>query len=274
MTADGAGANAQALLVPGGQIVSAITETVSDVRQRRRVLVTGASGSIGTVVCAALGRRWEIHAADLRPGPGVEPLDVSDPAQCSAAVDGMDAVVHLAANPSPEATWEELYAPNVQGTYFLAAAAREQGVPRLVLASSLQAVSAIPNTLQRRTSDAPRPANLYGATKAWAEAIGSWVASTSQTSVVALRIGHYGAEPPSGDEASPRNLAAWLSPRDAAELVRAAVEAEVSGLTVVNGVSANRYRAAELDEQADQIGYQPIDDTWRSTTAGSTERPA
>ena len=114
-----------------------------------------------------------------------------------------------------------------------------------MLASSQQAVSAYPDTLQRRAEDPPRPANLYGATKAWAEALGSWVASTSDTSVVALRIGYFAEHPPTGDLATPRNLAAWLSHDDAAELIRAAVEADVTGLTVVNGISANRYRAGD-----------------------------
>ena len=46
--------------------------------------------------------------------------------------------------------------------------------------------------------DPPRPANLYGATKAWAEALGGWVTATSHTSVVALRIGYFSEQPPAG----------------------------------------------------------------------------
>jgi nucleoside-diphosphate-sugar epimerase len=115
---------------------------------------------------------------------------------------------------------------------------------------------------QVRSSDPPRPANLYGATKGWAEAVGSWVAATSSTSVIALRIGFFGSEPPSGQEATPRNLAAWLSHRDGAELVRAAVEGPVDGFSVVNGVSANRYRKAAYGPAEISIGYRPVDDAW------------
>jgi hypothetical protein len=42
-----------------------------------------------------------------------------------------------------------------------------------------------------------------------------------------------------------RELSAWLSPRDAAELVRAAVEAVGFIFVVANGISANRYRRAD-----------------------------
>jgi uronate dehydrogenase len=171
-------------------------------------------------------------------------------------------VVHLAANPDPVADWDALREPNVEGAYAVAAAARECGVRRLVLASSLQATSGYPQTRQRRAEDAPRSANLYGATKAWAEALGGWVAATSGTSVVALRIGYFSERPPAGDEATPANLSAWLSHGDCVRLIQAAVEANREGFVVVNGISANRYRVAELAEAEREIGYQPTDDTW------------
>ena len=241
-----------------------MTAGMPPVTDKPRVLITGAAGAIGAAVTARLGDRWRLRATDLHAGEGIDALDVTDADACHAAFAGLDAVVHLAGNPSPDAIWSQLLGPNVTGAYVVAAAARDCAVPRLVLASSQQAVSAYPDTLQRRASDAPRPANLYGATKAWAEALGSWVASSSDTSVVALRIGYFAEHPPVGDLATPRNLAAWLSHTDAAELIRAAVEADVTGLTVVNGISANRYRHATLEETQHLLGYRPVDDSWAS----------
>ncbi len=228
----------------------------------RFVVVTGAAGRIGTVVLDKLASRWRIRATDLEPAGGIEALDVTNFERCLAVFGGADAVVHLAANPNPHAEWSALSGPNVEGAYAVAAAARECGVRRLVLASSVQAVSAYPETLQRRVRDAPRAANLYGATKAWAEALGGWVAASSCTSVVALRIGYFSERPPAGDQATPRNLSAWLSHGDCVRLIQAAVESEHDGFVVVNGISANRYRCAELGEAERQIGYAPIDDTW------------
>jgi nucleoside-diphosphate-sugar epimerase len=214
------------------------------------------------VVVDGLSSQWQINATDLRPGARVEPLDVTDFESCVVSFRSADAVVHLAANPAPDADWDALRGPNVEGAYTVAAAARECGVRRLVLASSLQAVSGYPQALQRRADDAPRAANLYGATKAWAEALGGWVAATSRTSVVALRIGYFSEHPPNGDEATPTNLSAWLSPGDCTRLIRAAVESDHAGLLVVSGISANRYRIAELGEAERQIGYAPVDDSW------------
>lgn len=235
---------------------------MSELIDRPRVLVTGAAGAIGSVVTERLKERWRLRATDLRPAPGVEGLDVTDADACRAAFTGLHAVVHLAGNPDPSASWSQLYGPNVAGAYVVVAAARDCAVPRLVLASSQQAVSAYPDVLQRRAEDPARPANLYGATKAWAEALGSWVAASSETTVVALRIGYFAQHPPTGEAATPRNMAAWLSHRDCAELIRAAVEADVTGLTVVNGVSANRHRHATLGEAEQLLGYRPLDDAW------------
>jgi nucleoside-diphosphate-sugar epimerase len=231
---------------------------------KRVVVVTGAAGAIGTLVVSRLGERWRIRATDIRSAAGIEHLDVIDVDRCRAMFEGADAVVHLAANPDPTAEWSELQGPNVVGAYAVGAAARDCGVGRLVLASSLQTGMAYPHTRQRRAEDAPRPANLYGATKAWAEALGSWIAATSDTSVVALRIGLFSERPPTGDHGTPDNVSAWLSHGDCVRLIQAAVETERVGLTVVNGISANRYRIAELGDAEREIGYAPIDDAWET----------
>ncbi|MDQ3506210.1 MAG: NAD(P)-dependent oxidoreductase [Actinomycetota bacterium] len=227
----------------------------------RRVVMTGAAGLIGTTVTPYLDQRWDLHLTDLKSGRATG-LDITDGDACRAAFADADAVIHLAADPNPDASWEALLAPNVVGAYQVAQAARDCGVRRLVLASSLQAMLGYPEHMQVRAEDPPRPANLYGATKAWIEALGAWVANTSSTSVVALRIGYFAVRPPAGDGTTPRDLAAWLSPRDCSELLRAAVEAEVAGFVVANGVSANRYRKAEPGDSSGRLGYRPSDDAW------------
>lgn len=243
----------------------------------RRVVMTGAAGRIGRAVSAALGGRWDLLRTDrssalegaevVEAVDGVEVLDVTDLDACRAAFAGADAVVHLAANPSPDATFDDLLAPNLVGVHAVATAAAAAGVRRLVLASSLHAVSAVPASVQRRVDDQPRPGNLYGATKAWSEAVGAVTAATTATTVVALRIGYFHDDPPppDGDQVE---RTAWLSPRDAAELVRAAVEADlvpgVDGFVVANGVSANRHNAADLEQTRRTLGYAPVDDAWAS----------
>jgi len=234
----------------------------------RKVVMTGASGHIGRVIVPLLPQDWEIRRTDLTAHEGISALDVSDLGACREAFAGADAVVHLAAVSDPSASWDELLPSNVVGVYQVAQAVADCGVRRLVLASSLHAVSGTPDENQSRASDAPRPGNLYGATKAWAEAVGAWLAATGSASVVAVRIGNFAEARPNpaapDRERSTWLRSAWLSPRDAAQLIRAAVEADGFDFLVANGISANRYRVADLQVTMQQLGYRPLDDAWQT----------
>jgi nucleoside-diphosphate-sugar epimerase len=235
------------------------------VQTPRHVVVTGAAGRIGRAIVPLLPTDWKLRRTDLTTGDGINALDVTDLEACRNAFIGADAVVHLAAVPDPAASWEELLPSNVLGVHQVAQAAADCDVPRLVLASSLHAVSAMPDGSQSRAGDAPRPGNLYGATKAWAEAVGAWLAATTSTSVVALRIGYFAEARPDPAAISDRDRCAWLSRRDAAELIRAAVEAEGLDFVVANGISANRYRVADLQTTIQYLGYRPLDDAWSTS---------
>ena len=227
-------------------------------------MLTGADGRIGRAILPLLPAAWDVLRTDLKGSSEVAALDVTDPDACRRVFAGADAVVHLGAVPDPEAPWERLLPANVLGAYHVADAAAGCGVRRLVLASSLHAVSAVPVHTQARAMDPPRPANLYGATKAWAEALGAWVAATTPTSVVAMRIGYFAEQRPDPETVPAKEVSAWLSPRDAAELVRASVEADGFTFLVANGISANRYRRADLSDTLQRLNYQPVDDAWSS----------
>ena len=80
--------------------------------------------------------------------------------------------------------------------------------------------------------------------------------------MVALRIGYFAEERPDPDEVTPFERAAWLSARDAAELIRAAVEAEGVDFVGADGIAANRYARAEVGRTVRALGYRPVDDAW------------
>ena len=54
---------------------------------------------------------------DLKGSSEVAALDVTDPGACRRVFAGADAVVHLAAVPDPEGSWERLLPANVLGAY-------------------------------------------------------------------------------------------------------------------------------------------------------------
>lgn len=167
----------------------------------RPILLTGAAGSIGTAFRLAHGQDYRFRLADLEtgalsdtPGNGHEVirLDVSDPAACHAACAGIETVVHLAADPRPDAPWESLLANNIQGVVNICEAAVAAGCQRVVFASSAHAVGAYPPELRLADDAPPRPGNLYGASKVFGEGVLSAYA-TRGLSGIAIRIGAYDA---------------------------------------------------------------------------------
>jgi nucleoside-diphosphate-sugar epimerase len=105
------------------------------------VLVTGASGLLGGAVARVLVARGEdVRTLQRRPSgiTGASDLagSVTDPDAVRRAVDGVDAVVHLAARVSLAGPREEFDAVNIGGTTTLLDAAERAGVRRFVQVSS------------------------------------------------------------------------------------------------------------------------------------------
>ena len=115
-----------------------------------RIVVTGASGNVGTALLRRL-RDHDVVGVCRRPPGGAEPyagvrwvsLDLAAPSPDLAPVfEGADAVVHLAWGFQPSHDIDYLERLGVGGTRAVVAAAREAGVPHLVHMSSLGAYSA------------------------------------------------------------------------------------------------------------------------------------
>ena len=106
-----------------------------------KILLVGAAGFVGRAAMEVLGAEHEVIAFDVNPVPGAERAivgDVTDYASIKAAVGGMDAVVNVSMAPMHmhAANHPGLFDINVRGFYQLLTAAQEQGVKRIVHASS------------------------------------------------------------------------------------------------------------------------------------------
>ena len=236
------------------------------------VLITGAAGRLGRALVADLGDELELRLLDRRPAddlPGLIAGDVTDPAALDRAMAGVEAVVHLAGDPRPAATWPELRGPNIDGAYEVLAAAVRHGVERVVFASSNRAVEAasplrgvpLPRGGQMTVDRLVAPDSLYGVSKAFGEALAAQMAHAHGLRVVSLRLGSVDPEPEPTVADKPRAWALWLSRRDLAGLVRAALRAEWEGAQVVYACSANTRRWWDLDHTERVLGYRPVDDS-------------
>jgi uronate dehydrogenase len=237
-------------------------------RQGRRILLTGAAGRIGQAFWRARPDRSGLRLADLALGgladagadAEVMALDIRDAEACLRACAGIDTVVHLAADPSPQADFMSSLLPvNIVGSYNLFTAARAQGCRRFIYASSAQAVEGYALDVQVQEQMAPRPKNLYGASKAFGEALAALFAQDGAMVTVALRIANL-AEFAPGQQHSARDVAAFISERDMVQLLERCIEAELSGFHVVHGVSDNRYKRLAIDQTRRLLGYRPADD--------------
>ncbi|KAF4410718.1 NAD-dependent epimerase/dehydratase family protein [Streptomyces lycii] len=231
----------------------------------RTVLLTGAAGGLGTLMRELLPPYgYELRLLDAVPLPDAPAdgsaitADLADTQALRDAVRGVDAIVHLAGI-SLESTFDKILAANIQGTYNLYEAAREEGVRRVVFASSNHAVGYTPRPAspgELIPVDTPRrPDTFYGLSKCFGEDLASLYWDRHGIETVSIRIGSCFPEPK-----TVRMLSLWMSPADGARLLHASLTAEDVGHTVVYGSSANTRLWWDLSS-ARALGYEPQDDS-------------
>lgn len=237
---------------------------------RRKVLVTGAAGRIGTAFRQQYGDRYQFRLVDQKPveDPGGHETWSADLVQLDEArkaCAGIDTIIHLAADPSPRATFYDTLLPlNIQMTYNMFHAAVEQGCRRLIFASSIHAVNAYPLDVQIHPDDPIRPGDLYGVTKCFGEALCSYYAHREGLSCIAIRIGAFGTPERLADSDDSRMLALWVSHRDLSQLLMRCVDApDDLRYLVVQGVSDNQLKRMDISNAREVLGYAPEDNAFQ-----------
>ncbi|WP_150306519.1 NAD-dependent epimerase/dehydratase family protein [Planctomonas psychrotolerans] len=224
--------------------------------------ITGATGRIGTALRSLLAAPDRtLRLIDVVEPDGVDPereefasVSIEDERSMHRALQGADALVHLAGFPS-EREWQDILETNISGTYVALEAAQEAGVRNVFLASSIHAVGAATlGDVAGVREPNPRPDTFYGVSKATMEALGAVFATRHDMSIVSARICHFSDVP----DGSGRDLQLWVSPGDIARLVEATVALDRPGHTVVWAVSRNG--AAWLSPEAgESIGFVAVD---------------
>jgi nucleoside-diphosphate-sugar epimerase len=183
--------------------------------------------------------------------------DLTDREVLAGAVQGVDAIVHLAGDPRPSAEWDELEPTNVDAFAALLGAAARQGVDRVVYASSVHAMGQYESSGQVPINPrwAPAPCCAYGATKAFDEAIARVYGDRSPVRTIGLRLGATVPVPTRRSQ-----LSAWLGPEDLRQLVLRALDADVR-VGVYAGISANTQTRWDLSTARDELGYVPVLDS-------------
>jgi nucleoside-diphosphate-sugar epimerase len=260
-----------------------------------KVLVTGAYGLVGYISYARLAQqpdRYDAFALARRSQPSsrlarlpsspIPPCklivaDLTDLAAVQRAVEGIDVVVHMAADPSGEHGFESILSSNIVGVYNVLEASRLAGVKRVVVASSIQVVHGYKDIEPFKSlwdgdvshltpsdvrpimhTDPVRSPNVYAASKVWAEQLAHAYSQRHGLSCICLRIGWV---PP--EDRPPRAMArsVWCSHRDIAQIVELCVSAPATvHYDIFFGLSNNTYLWADIEHARRVLGYQPQDD--------------
>jgi nucleoside-diphosphate-sugar epimerase len=246
---------------------------------KRKVLVTGGAGLIGSIIIDKLGDKYEFLSLDLREARDVSSTvaNLSDLEAIAPAFDGIDTVVHLAADRSPSGSWESILKNNFIATYNVFEASKRAGVKRVIFASSNHAEGGY-------YLDAPwkhvrdgnfhlleqgnyelitekhvvRPDSYYGVAKAYGEALGSYYSDFHGLSSFHLRIGWVivGDDPTFSAYA----LSLWLSHRDTAQIIDRCISAPKSHrYDIFNATSDNTWKIFSIDHAKKALGYKPED---------------
>jgi len=157
----------------------------------KKVLVTGAAGDVGSVLLPQLRKRFDATGFDLRPHPGGKQGDLTDYDAVYAALDGVEAVVHMAVLlPGRSGRDGDYVDANIKATTVLLQAAAARKVKRFVYCSTVWASGhGSTEPYQPIDEDIPcAPVCIYGQTKLLGESMAEWSARMSGMETVVIRF--------------------------------------------------------------------------------------
>jgi len=230
-----------------------------------RVLITGAAGFIGRHLSRGLEADHELRLGDITNSdrdPRHVQLDVTKPAEVAAAMQGVDAVIHLAVASGHEGEYEDdafnqlRFDVNVKGTCNVLEAARRASVRRFVYTSSLMVVWGYEPPHEVAADALPRPIGTYALTKQMGELLCQYYARSFGLSVVCLRI----PKPVDLDDSNVRRWPIrpqWLAFPDLIQAYRLALATPGNDFEIVTIVGESSRRRWDLGKAATLLGYQP-----------------
>ena len=239
----------------------------------KKIVLTGAAGRLGSYLREPLLKLAdELVSSDilenigtLYPNETYVSADLSNLPDMIKLLKDADMVVHFGAI-GDEAPFDQILQSNIVGAYNIWEAAYQNKVKRVVYASSIHAVG-----MHKKTdfigTDAPhRPDTYYGLAKCFAEDLASLYWDKRGIESVCMRI--LSCSP----VANPRAIGSWQSYDDLILLVEKSITTQVTGFSVIYGVS-NNDRKTVNNINASHIGYLPKDNAEKYANKIFTEEP-
>jgi len=241
----------------------------------KRLLITGAAGNLGTIARNALGHVAQTlrisDIADMGEAALNEEIvtcDLTDKDAVETLVRGCDGILHLGGCRN-ENTWTKVRNANIDAVFNLYEAARKNGHPRILYASSNHAIGCYRQNERLDASSPTRPDGLYGVSKVFGETLARMYFDKFGIETASVRIGSCFAEP-----RNHRMLSTWLSPADFLRLIECVFRVPVLGCPIIYGVSNNDASWWNNDSVA-YLGWQPQDNAerFRAALDATVDRP-
>lgn len=236
--------------------------------------ITGAAGHIGQVLMKGLTDLYKLKPFVLEPAlfPSTA-VDLSDQEKIKGIFAGLDAVIHLAADPNPSAVWESIRKNNIEATYQVFEECVRSKVKRIIFASTNHVqhgntLMTTPETLDpnkkllMKLTDPPNPDSLYAVSKLFGEHAGKLYSEKYGLEFVGLRIGWTIKEDDPtvkrGTLAEDYIRAMFLSQKDCVQAFQRALEIGTKYM-LAYAVSNNNRRVFDLTETIKNLGFHPQD---------------
>jgi uronate dehydrogenase len=264
-----------------------------------KILITGANGNIGKKLQLHFSRSdsdFSIICVDrVEPEKGSEynknyhQIDLSHWSEDLVSVmQGVDAIIHLAADPHENKSWDELLESNLDATFNLFTAATLTKVPRVILASSNHVMGGYrtergvgkwlatnlppkPGTKLVNDDGTITDSTAYAAMKLAAERMGVTYAMAAKATCIAIRLGWVNSIGQNRSQDLPEHAdiwfkQMWLSDRDLGQLFEKSVTAAMTpAFYLVNGMSNNEDMVWDILSTEKLLGYVPVDTLKRGT---------
>lgn len=232
---------------------------------RSRILVTGAGGAIGRLICPSLqANGYRIRSFDKVHVEYVEDRvcgELEDLTSLRQAARGIDTIIHLAACSDDADFLSQLVPSNVIGLHNVFEAARLEGVPRFNLASSCLTVDHTQFDEVTTVNDR-LPVDHYGLTKLWAEDMGRLYSHRYGISVLATRLGWVVRNQAEFDEmkSTPGGTDLYLSHQDVRRFFLCALQADFAPFAVAYAFSKQTPELFDMTTTKSLLNYMPSDD--------------
>jgi len=225
----------------------------------KKIVLTGAAGRLGSYLREPLLKLTETLVSTdivsdigkLYPNETYISADLSNLPAMMGLLKDADMVVHFGAI-GDEAPFDDILQSNIVGAYNIWEAAYKNGVRRVVYASSIHAVGMHKKTDFIGIDAAHRPDTYYGLAKCFAEDLASLYWDKRGVESVCMRILSC------AQVSNARAVGSWLSYADLIQLVEKSITTQVTGFSIVYGVSDND-RAPVDNTLASHLGFKPKD---------------